>query len=90
MNIMNVVAIIKHKLAENGGEVGIPFRGGRHFTAKLTDEGIIVDNLGNQHLLPWGVFQEAVCVLIRSGGRAQRGNAMGSRLGEEGISFDSI
>jgi hypothetical protein len=90
MNIMKAVAIIKRKLAENDGEAQIPIRGGRHFTAKLTDQGINVDNLGNQPLLPWEVFQEAVCVLIKKGGRAQRGNAMGPRLGDEGLSFDSI
>lgn len=58
--------------------------------AALTEEGIKVNNLGTQPLLPWEVFQEAICVLVRNGGRADRGDAMGSRLGEEGLSFNSI
>ena len=90
MNIMKAVEVIKRRFAETDGEVEIPLRRVGHFTATVTDEGIKVDNLGNQPLLPWEVFQEAVCVLIRSGGRAKRGDAMGSRLGEEGLPFDSI
>jgi hypothetical protein len=90
MDIMKAVEVIKRRFAETDGEVTIPLLKGGHFTAALTDEGIKVDNLGNQPLLPWEVFQEAVCVLIRSGGRARRGDAMKSRLGEEGLSVDSI
>jgi hypothetical protein len=90
MNIMKAVKSIKRRFVENDGEVEIPLLRGGHFTAILTDEGIQVDNLGNQPQLPWGVFQEAVCVLIRNGGRAERGDAMKSRLGEAGLSFNSI
>lgn len=91
MDIMKAVEVIKRRFAETDGEVTIPLlKGDRHFTAELTDEGIKVDNLGNQPLLPWEVFQEAVCVLIRSGGRANRGDAMKSKLGDEGLSVDSI
>ena len=90
MNIVKAVEVIKRRFAETDGEVTIPLLRGGHFAAALTDKGIKVDNLGNQPLLPWEVFQEAVCVLIRSGGRANRGNAMKSRLGEEDLSVDSI
>ena len=31
-----------------------------------------------------------MCVLIRNGGRADRGDAMGSKLGDEGLTVDSI
>jgi hypothetical protein len=65
------------------------FKGGS-FMADLGDEGIKVDNLGAQPLLPWVVFQEAICLLVRNGGRAERGDAMDAKLGEEGLSLDSV
>ena len=46
--------------------------------AELVEGGISVDNLGTQPFLPWAVFQEAICVLIRSGGRARRGGSCGT------------
>ena len=49
-----------------------------------------MDNLGTQPFLPWAVFQEAICVLVRNAGRAGRGNAMNYKLGEPGLSLDSI
>jgi hypothetical protein len=75
MNIRQAVEVIKGKFTETDGIANIPKQGG-FFRAELTDGGILVDNLGNQPFLPWEVFQEAVCVLIRNGGRAQRGDAM--------------
>jgi hypothetical protein len=89
MNIRQAVEVIKGKFTETDGIANIPKQGG-FFRAELTDGGILVDNLGNQPFLPWEVFQEAVCVLIRNGGRAQRGDAMQYRLGENGLPFDSI
>lgn len=91
MNIMKGVERIKDKFSVSGNPVAIPLlRGNRRFTAELVDGGILVSNLGSQPFLPWEVFQEAICVLIRSGGIAQRGNAMSHKLGEPELSFDSI
>ncbi len=90
MNVLRVVETIKRKFAETGHPVQIPLLKGGSFEATLTEKGIQVDNLGTQPLLPWVVFQEAVCVLIRNGGRAERGDAMKAKLGEEGLSLDSI
>ena len=90
MNVVQAVSTIKHEFAESGHRVQIPLLKGGHFTAEITEEGIKVDNLGNQPLLPWAVFREAICVLIRNGGRAERGDALGSKLGDEGLSVDSV
>lgn len=60
------------------------------FNAELKADGIVVDNLGNQPFLPWIVFQEAICVLIRNEGRAPRGNAMNAKLGDPDLSLDSV
>jgi hypothetical protein len=90
MNAIQAVSTIKHKLTVSGGTVQIPLLKGGHFTAEIADEGIKVDNLGSQPLLPWAVFEEAVSLLVREGGRAKRGDAMGSRLGDVGLPEDSI
>ena len=90
MDVIYAVAAIKRKFAETGYPTQIPLLKGDSFTADLTDEGIRVDNLGNQPFLPWAVFQEAICVLMRNGGRAERGNAMKPKLGEEGLSIGSV
>lgn len=91
MNGFDGIERIKRKFAETGSPARVPLlRGGGSFTAELARDGIIVDNLGNQPFLPWIVFQEVVRLLQRSGGRAERGNAMNFKLGESGLPFDSV
>jgi hypothetical protein len=90
MNVSYAVEAIKRKFSETGSPTEIPLLNGRMFTAELTDGGVIVSNLGAQPFLPWVAFQEAVCILIRQGGRAGRGNAMQYRLGEPGLPVDSV
>ena len=91
MDTRTAVDAIKHKFAQAGSPAQVPLlRGSRTFTAEMIDEGVRVDNLGAQPFLPWAAFQEAVCVLIRNGGRAKRGDAMNSRLGEPSLPLDSV
>jgi len=90
MDIIKAVEHIRKEFRNIDGPVTIPLLKGGTFTAKLVDEGIEVDNLGNLPFLHWSAFQEAVCALIRSGGRALRGDAMNSRLGDPDLSLDSI
>ena len=47
-------------------------------------------NLDKQPLLPWALFEETVSLLSRNGGCADRGNAMNCRLGDDGLSLDSV
>ena len=82
--------MIREKLRRCGGIAFVPLQRGSKFKVKLVDGGVDVSNLGNQPFLPWVVFQEAIYVLIRNNGIAQRGNAMDSRLGEEGLLLNSI
>ena len=84
------VEIIKQKFETTGQKVRMPMQRGRSFTAKMSDEGILVDNLGAQPLLPWMVFEEAINLLIQNDGRAEKGNAMGSKLGDENLPLESI
>ena len=90
MTVNEVVPTIKEKLIDLGGQASIPLLRRGSFRAKLVEGGIEVDNLGNQPFLPWCVFQEAVCVLIRKQGIAKRGDAMNARLGDEGLALDSV
>ena len=90
ISVMDVIPMIKGKFLEQDGNATIPLLRGGHFIAKLVEGGIEVDNLGNQPFLPWCVFQEAVCILIRNGGTAKRGDAMTARLGDEALSLDSV
>ncbi len=90
MNIIQAVDRIKSRFVGKGSSVQIPLLKDGSFKAQITEDGILVDNLGNQPYLPWVVFQEAVCVLLRNNGIADRGNAMNYKLGDPGLSLDSI
>lgn len=90
MNIVTAVETIQSKFRQSGSEAQVALLTEGSFTARVVDGGIEVDNLGNLPFLPWAAFQEAVCTLIRNGGRAERGHAMGSRLGDPGLSLDSV
>lgn len=87
---MNVVKIIKTAFAASGSPAEIPKLMSGSFRARLTDEGIKVDNLSTQPFLPWTVFEEVVSLLVQKGGRARRGDAMKFRLGDPGLPVDSV
>ena len=83
--------IIIRKFDEMGDSVKVPLiRGNGTFNAKLSSDGIHVDNLGNQPSLPWNVFIEAVSIIKAKGGVAKKGDAMNSKLGETGLPLDSV
>jgi len=90
LNVSNVVLAIRYKFAKSGNPTNIPNLKGSTFKAKLAEGGIEVDNLGSQPFLPWAAFQAAVSILVKNGGRAKRGNAMGSRLGEPDLLINSV
>ena len=91
MENSEIIDIIKRRFDEVGNPTQIPLlKGGRSFEAKLSTKGIYVDNLGNQRFLPWTVFTETVSLLERSGGRAARGDAMKSKLGERFLPINSV
>ena len=90
MSVIQALTIIRRKFAESGNRARIPLRKRGSFNAVASEQGVRVSNLGNQPTLPWAVFQEAVCLLIRNGGRAKTGNAMSYKLGQPGLPLDSI
>lgn len=90
MNVMEAVQQIRDRFQETGSPAEVPLLRRGTFEARLVAEGVKVSNLGVQPFLPWAAFQEAVCVLIRNGGRVDRGDAMNSKLGDPGLPLDSI
>lgn len=81
---------IRQKFAEIGTPAVIPLQRKSTFTATLSEEGVTVDNLGVLPLLPWAAFDEAVRIIALNGGKALRGDAMTSRLGDPGLPLDSV
>jgi hypothetical protein len=91
VDIVGVVDAIKRRFEQEGPSARIPLlKGGHSFTAAIAADGVRVDNLGRQPLLPWEVFEEAVSLLVRCGGHADRGDAMKCKLGDDGLSVDSV
>jgi hypothetical protein len=85
-----VVDRIKRRFEAVGPAARIPLLKGDSFTASIAEDGITVSNLATQPLLPWAVFEEAVTLLGRTGGHAIRGDAMNCKLGDDGLSLDSV
>lgn len=90
MDGKTAVNMIKQKFEVAGPSVRIPLQRNGQFTAVVVEGGVEVDNLSTQPFLPWKVFEETIDFLVRKGDRAQRGDAMSSRLGEQGLPLDSV
>jgi hypothetical protein len=90
MDIIKAVAQIRNKFQVTGSPAVIPLLNRGTFSASLVDDGVEVSNLRNQPFLHWSVFHETICLLIRNGGTAMRGNAMNYRLGDPELPLDSI
>jgi hypothetical protein len=80
---LEAVDRIKHRFNLFGSPAVIPLQeGGETLEARLTEEGVMVNNLGTEPFLPWDVFTCAVTLLDDKGGRASRGDAAGDVLGQ--------
>jgi hypothetical protein len=90
MTGIHAVSLLKEKFKRSGLVTTIPLLKGGSFKARLVTGGLEVDNLGNLPFLPWSVFEETVCIITRNGGRAERGDAMRSRLGDPGLPLNSV
>jgi len=82
--------LLTFKLSRLGNQAQIPLKREGTFSARLVRDGIEVSNLGTQGFLPWSVFEETISFLEQQGGRAMKGDAMGSRLGEKGLALNTI
>lgn len=86
-----VITKIKRSFDIKGSPSKIPLMNGRkNFTARLEEDGIYVDNLGNQPFLPWEAFSEAINCLKENGGQVKKGNATDSRLGDFNLDLNTM
>ena len=86
-----VITKIKRNFDIKGNPARIPLMNGKKFfTARLEEEGIYVDNLGNQPFLPWNVFSEAINCLKENYGQVKKGNALDSRLGDSNLDLNTM
>lgn len=89
----NAIQIIKSKFDGINSSRQIPLmRKGDFFTAILREDGIEVDNLSSQKLLPWIVFEETINLLAKADSYkgVRKGNAMNGKLGDKRLPSDSI
>ena len=66
---------------------------GKSVLCHRLSDGVTADCLndtGYKEFLPWGVFWQAVHIIIKNGGTAIRGEAMGAKLGEPKLPFSSV
>lgn len=86
-----IITKIRNKFDKEGNPAKIPLmKGNKSFVARSEEEGIYVDNLGNQPFLPWRIFSEAINCLKENGGKAKKGNAVGSRLGDLNLDLTTM
>ena len=90
LNERSAINKIKLKFGEIEKIVLIPLPFGGFFSAREIPEGIMVDNLGFYPFLPWTVFVEVINFLIRNNGRAEEGFSMSARIGDEGLSLETV
>ncbi|MCD1261437.1 hypothetical protein B5M42_021785 [Paenibacillus athensensis] len=83
---------IKTKLNECGGKTEIRLlRGDRCTICYSTDgKGLNSDKIPVAHQLTWDVFTAVVELLIKSGGKAVKGNARSGKLGTPKLSLESV
>jgi peptidoglycan hydrolase CwlO-like protein len=87
----SVVRKIKTQFDKKGNPVKIPLMSGKQFfEARLEKDGIHVDNLKDQPFLPWKVFSEAINCIKENGGRAKKGNAINSKLGDPNLGVNTV
>jgi HJR/Mrr/RecB family endonuclease len=90
ISVTSAIETIKAKFQQNDLPHQIRLENGQEFKATMLDDGVFVDNLGNQPLLPWNVFEGAINLLKQHNGHVKKGDAMKSKLGEKGLPLDSL
>ena len=88
-----VVKRIKEKLNANGGQASIPlYRGDMcKIGYNPNGRGLISSKIPPANKLTWEVFDAAVEVVVKNGGKAMKGKARsGAKLGSNDLPVDSI
>jgi len=90
MNEDQAVQKIKNFFNENGGQFIYENKARNIVHCNAHEDGVNVDCLANRPFLPWGVFWQAVHVIIRNGGSARKGSAQQCKLGDVDLPFNSV
>lgn len=83
---------IKNKLNESNGLATIKLPKGGSFKTYYEEygNGIYATNIPHSKVLTWKAFDLATELMIKNGGSALKGQAMKSKLGEPGLTLDTI
>lgn len=83
---------IKEKLNKMKGQAELPLSNNKTFTICYEEfgNGIHASNLPKGNVLTWSAFTCAIELLQKSNGKAAKGNAMKSKLGEEFLTLDTV
>jgi DNA repair exonuclease SbcCD ATPase subunit len=86
-----VISKIKSQFDKKGNPAKIPLMSGKQFfEARSETDGVYVDNLKKEPFLPWEIFSEAVNCIKENGGKAKKGNATNTRLGDPNLGLDIL
>lgn len=87
-----VIRNIKEKLNQNHGIASISMARGNTFQIYYEEygNGIYATNLPHNRIITWKVFDYAVEVIQKNGGKALKGQAMKAKLGEPGLTLDTV
>lgn len=87
-----IIKRIKQKLNQCGGKATIKLLQGEpcDIWYSLSDKGLECSKIPIANQLTWEVFTAVVELVIEKGGRAEKGNARGGKLGSDKLPFDSI
>lgn len=87
-----IITALKKALNAQKGTAILPLSRGKSFQIyyEAFENGIIATNLPQNKVLTWGAFEAAIEIMEKNNGRAPKGQAMKSKLGEPPLTLDTI
>ncbi|MFD3156751.1 hypothetical protein ACFIJ5_07815 [Haloimpatiens sp. FM7330] len=88
-----VIKKIKEKLNECGGRISVPLFRGKPCEIWYDDngKGVVSPKIPVPNHLTWEVFDAAVEIVMKNGGKAEKGKAQsGAKLGSDNLPLDSV
>lgn len=87
-----VVKSIKKRLNAHNGLATLPLPRGGTFQIYYDGfgNGVIATNIPASRILTWKAFDAAIEVIVKNNGKAKKGQAMKSKLGEGELSLDTV
>lgn len=91
-NESSTIKAIKESLNRSSGLARLPLPRGKEFYIWYEEfgNGLHADNLPQKQVLTWNAFEAAMELLEKSQGRAPKGNAMKSPLGQGALTLNTV